>query len=619
MRKRKGMSVTLASSILLAGYLMVGSSWAADTATRGVKNSAEAGREKKPGLAPKAGAAVLDAAQEKTQGRKHTKSSLAAAPAKVDEIALLKEQLAQQQKQIEQLRAAVDEQRQMLERALESSRVPSAEGPNLGQVASLAPVIPIAPAAKAVSAGLSYPSSDAQPVGAGGVSAPTAAEGAPPVTQDEMKSYTQKMDQLDKAFSTLNKGLAGFKLSGDVRLRSDNIFRSSNSVAGPQQNVRARYRLRFNVDKVVNDQIDTHLQLSSGPFNNPLTYDSDYNGTVTRGPIFLSEFWGAYHPNHQLDLRGGKMPEVFADNARFLIDDDVRLNGFQQVIRHAFSSSSLGKLTFEFRAGQYIFTNPNVQILPSAEQCASDYSLSTCVYLTAGFTPGRKVPNTNMFDQGVVVTASPSEHWSHQVTVNFELWRNPNSIQLASLPSGYPLIGNSYYGVALSGAIGGAGNGTTTNGGAIYTADGFHIGQVVYRLDYQGWKSHRQAFPISLEFHGAKNFGADFYGNALMGQISAGETKKVGDVAFKYGFFYKQANSMISQITDDDVGTGTGVNLKTHMIRLDVGINKFMAWQNLLFIQNELAANDPARNFYVNLPRGANTQYRYQGQLQFTF
>jgi hypothetical protein len=224
-----------------------------------------------------------------------------------------------------------------------------------------------------------------------------------------------------------------------------------------------------------------------------------------------------------------------------------------------------------------------------------------------------------MFDQGVIVTASPGEHWSHQATVNFQLWRNPNSIQLASLSSGYALLGNSYYGATLSGAISGAGNGTTTKGGAIFTAGSFHVGQVVYRLDYKAWKTHRQGFPISLEFHAAKNFGADFYGSALMGQISAGETKKFGDIACKYGFFYKQANSMISQITDDDVGTGTGVNLRTHMIRLDLGLNKYMAWQNLLFIQNELAGDDPTRNFYVNLQRGTSTQYRYQSQLQFTF
>jgi hypothetical protein len=44
-----------------------------------------------------------------------------------------------------------------------------------------------------------------------------------------------------------------------------------------------------------------------------------------------------------------------------------------------------------------------------------------------------------------------------------------------------------------------------------------------------------------------------------------------------------------------------------------------MVWQNLIFVQNELAANDPARNFFVNVQKGTATQYRYQSQLQFTF
>lgn len=510
-----------------------------------------------------------------------------------DELTILKQQLARQQEQIEQLRAALEEQKQMLERALQSPPGATAQAANLGQVASLSPTLPSA--AKSVEASPAL--------------APTPALGSDPVTQQQMESYTKKVDQLDKAVGTLNKGLAGFKFSGDFRLRSDSIFRSSNSVAGPAQNVRARYRLRFNVDRAVSDQIDTHFQLSSGPFNNPLTYDSDFNGTVTRGSILLSEAWGDFHPNQTLSLRGGKLSEVFADNARFLLDDDVRLNGFQEIAKAQTTSGSLGKVTVEFRAGQYIFTNPNVQILASNSAYATD----------AGYTPGRKVPSTNMFDQGIVASVIPTDHWSHQFTLNFELWRNPNSIQLASLASGYALLGNPYNGVTLSGAITGTGNGTTTKGGGIFTADSFRVGQVVYRLDYRGWKTARQGFPISLELHAVKNFGADFYGNALMGQISAGETRKLGDVAFKYGFFYKQANSMISQITDDDVGTGTGVNLRTHMVRFDIGFNKFMAWQNLLFIQNELAGDDPARNFFVNVQKGTGTQYRLQSQLQFTF
>jgi hypothetical protein len=521
-----------------------------------------------------------------------------------DQITALKQQMALQQKQIEQLQKALEDQKRLLEQLLKpaaaTQQAAQPQAPNLGQVASAVPMVPAAPKAPGPALG-PLPNPD-------GV----------PVTQAEMQGYTKKVDHLDKTLDALNKGLAGFKFSGDFRLRSDNVFRSANSVAGSQQNVRARYRLRFNVDRAVNDQTDVHLQLGSGTFNSPLTFDSDFNGSVSRGPIFLSEVWGDYHPNKNLSLRGGRMSEVFADNARFLIDDDVRLDGFQQVIRKPFSTNSLGKVTVEARAGQYIFTNPNVQVLPTADQCASATPPATCAYVAAGFPPGKKVPSTNMFDQGVGVTAS-GEHWSNQFAFNVELWRNPNSIQLASLASGYPLLANSFYGAVLTGPLGGAGNGTTTKGGAILTASSYHIGQVVYRLDHNGWKSSRQAWPVSLEFHGAQNFGADFYGYAFMGQLSAGETKKFGDVAFKYAFFYKQANSMISQITDDDVGTGTGVNLKTHMIRFDIGFNKYMAWQNLFFIQNELAGNDPARNFFVNLQSGTNTQYRLQSQLQFTF
>jgi len=95
----------------------------------------------------------------------------------------------------------------------------------------------------------------------------------------------------------------------------------------------------------------------------------------------------------------------------------------------------------------------------------------------------------------------------------------------------------------------------------------------------------------------------------------AGDVKNPHDVRFMYLFAIKDAKSMISQLTDDALGTGSGVNIATHLIRFDVGLNKFMAWQNLLFIQNELAGDDPARNFFVNVQKGTGTQYWLQSQL----
>jgi Putative porin len=532
-------------------------------------------------------------------------------PSHEDAIALLKQQLAEQQKEIKMLQSALAEQKILIESAIESNQSAAAQPadssrPDAGVVASLTPVIPMrannsAPST-AVPTSLSI-SGSADP-------------GAAPASAAQVEEYTKKVDAMGKTVDALNKGLAGFKLSGDVRLRSDNTFRSSNSVAGPAQNVRVRYRARLNVDKELGDKVATHIQLGTGALNNPLTLDTDFAGNNTRGLVMLTEAWGDFHPNSMLSLRGGKMSEIFADGEQFIFDDDVRFNGFQEIIR---GSQPKSNFNVEFRAGQYIISNPNVQILPSAASCAGASPSASCAYLTAGYQPGRKVPSTNMFDQGIFISGKAGEFWSHQFTADIELWRNPNSMQLAANSNGFPVLVNGYYGIDLSGGVGGSGNGTTVKGGAIYTASAFHVGKIGYRVDYRGWKTSHQAWPLYLTVQAARNFGASFYENALEGAVAVGETKKFGEVALKYAYYYKEANSMISQITDDDVGTGTGVNNRVHAFRVEFGLNKYMVWQNRIYIMNALASSDPARNFFVPYQKGANTQYRYQSQLQFTF
>ena len=81
----------------------------------------------------------------------------------------------------------------------------------------------------------------------------------------------------------------------------------------------------------------------------------------------------------------------------------------------------------------------------------------------------------------------------------------------------------------------------------------------------------------------------------------------------------KQANSMISQFTDDDLGTGSGVNIRVYAARVDVGLTRFCAWQNIVFRQKELNANNPAEFFFVPLQAGSRANVRWQSQVLFTF
>jgi hypothetical protein len=104
-----------------------------------------------------------------------------------------------------------------------------------------------------------------------------------------------------------------------------------------------------------------------------------------------------------------------------------------------------------------------------------------------------------------------------------------------------------------------------------------------------------------------------------MGSVNLGSVKRFGDMRFLYQYAIKDANSLISQFTDDDLGTGTGVNIAVHAVRWDLGLTRFLSWQNLVFVQHERRPNNPADQFFVPLQRGANATYRYLGQLAFIF
>jgi len=545
-------------------------------------------------LTPAANSAVAKAAPRKSL--REQVSSLKG------QLALQQEMLAAQQRQIEELRVALEGQKRLLERTLATLKSPGPELTDLGQVASLAPAMPR--------------TSRAGEYAVGGAPAP------PPPTpepQESMRSYVERIDQLGKTLNNTVANLAGFRFSGDFRLRADGAFRSSNSLAGPVQDARGNYRLRFNIDKVLSEQTSFHFQVGSGRANAPLTYNTDFGGFANRGPIFIGEAWGSYHPSSNMDLLAGRIPELFADDSRFLLKEDIRFDGFQENFKIPLGSNPLGITRVEVRAGQYVLTSPNVPVLPSVKSCAVASPPANCAYLSAGYQPGQKVRDADLFHQGFAIYADIKPGWHHQFGGDLQWYRNQNQIALAATAAGAPVVIGPLYGTSSILPISGTGTATTTPGGAMFTASHFQVAHFKYRLGYDGWKVKDHEMPAYLEFHGARNVGTTFLNNAAMGIISFGETRKAGDVRLLYGYAIKEGNSMISEVTDDYLGSQTGVNMRTHEIRVDVGLSRFLTWQSYLYIQKEISGNDPARHFYVPLPAGAARQYRVQSQLQFKF
>jgi len=393
--------------------------------------------------------------------------------------------------------------------------------------------------------------------------------------------------------------LAGFRFSGDFRFRFDAAVRGASPTAPGLQNIRERYRLRLNADRDIASDVSFHGQLSTGAVNNGITFDQDFAGGVTRHPFFISEAYIDYHPRPNLSVRGGKLEEVYADNTRFLWDDDVRFNGFNQRWK-------VGRV--EFRAGQYLFINPNVFSIPDGSPLAS----------LAGQRVGTIARASQMFHQGLTVDGRINDRWRHQVTTDIQLYRNPNLIALTSNATGVAVTVNPAIGLTVSGPAPGTGNATRAPNSAILFAPHYQVARAMYRLDAAGLGGNSK-LPLTWLVQAARNVGTSQLRDAVLTSISLGRTAQRGDIRGLYMFAIKDANSLISQFTDDDLGTGVGVNIATHHFRLDYTIRPNIQFQNLLFLQTERRSSNPAASFFVPLGREVPRTWRYQGQFAISF
>jgi hypothetical protein len=453
------------------------------------------------------------------------------------------------------------------------------------------------------------PASADAPVNPVPAKAPAETETATAQTQSQSPSVEQRLAKVEGQAIHIGP----LRLSGDFRLRFDGTFRSASDPGDPPlqhlQNARARYRLRLNFDTDLYPTLSFHGQLATGPLNNPQTLDQDFGSVTARHPMAISEAWIDYHPTKAVQLQAGRVQAIFADNSRFLFDDDIRFNGFNERYIWALKKNGAYVSNIDFRAGQYILTNPNVAIVAPNSPLAR-----------AGEIVGSTGRASNLFHQGLLINQTFNERWSDQIGADVQLYRNPNQIQLASTADGVALVVQPGLGITLSGPLTGNGTATTTPGGAIYTAPGFQVARLAYRLNYAGFKHNDHNFPVTLNLQFARNMGTGLNErDAMLAALQVGRITKRGDTAFLYVFSIKGANSLISQVTDDDLGTGSGVNIRTSHFRFEYGIARKVTLQSLFFFQQSLRSSGQYPNFFVPLGSFAPTTYRIQQQLVFSF
>src|SRR4030095_10443527 len=263
----------------------------------------------------------------------------------------------------------------------------------------------------------------------------------------------------------------------------------------------------------------------------------------------------------------------------------------------------------DFRAGQYILSTPNVAIIAPGSPLAR-----------AGEVVGSTGRSAMLFHQGLLVNQTFNEKWSDQIGGDLQIYQHANQIQMASTNDGVALLVQPGIGIALSGPLPGTGNATTTPGGVVYTASGFQVARLTYRLNYSGWKAGNHAYPLLFNVQLARNVATGVNErDAMLTALQIGRITKRGDTSFLYVFTIKGANSIISQLTDDDLGTGTGVNIRTNHFRFEYGIARKVTLQSLFFIQDSIRSSGQFPSFFVPLGAFTPRTYRIQQQIQFTF
>jgi hypothetical protein len=125
---------------------------------------------------------------------------------------------------------------------------------------------------------------------------------------------------------------------------------------------------------------------------------------------------------------------------------------------------------------------------------------------------------------------------------------------------------------------------------------------------------------VVLNFQVARNVATGLNErDAMLAALQIGRITKKADLAFMYVFSIKGANALISQLTDDDLGTGSGVNIRAHHFRFEYGISRKVTFQSLFFIQDALRNSGQYPNFFVPLGAFAPRTYRVQQQIVFNF
>lgn len=415
-----------------------------------------------------------------------------------------------------------------------------------------------------------------------GTSPATSATGE---NQKQESNPAKDDEQRRKKVETLSKQIGSMTLSGDVRLRYESFYGLLNATAngenpailGNPLTTRQRFRMRARLKLVgqFGKEFDWGLRLATGGFADAISTNQTLTDFYNRKTFSLDQAYIAWTPERVpgLRLQGGKF-EVPWVKTELTIDNDLQMEGFNEIYSRGFKDSTLKNITFV--AWQLPFLERNSAFVRNANgtvnldeskrggrdlalygaQLRGRLELSKTVALTLSaadlyFSGTQFISPIQVFGatlQLPVTFTIPASGTTPAQTITTQV----------SIPRDLLVAGPGNLGLST------ASNNAVNRDGRL--SSGYNLVDLIGRLD---WTGSNKKWPVTLLFNfvtntqthdvvvagpgGSNAFLKNNENNGYYAELQAGRQKERGDMQFGYTFVRIEKDAVLTPFNFSDI------------------------------------------------------------------
>jgi putative porin len=455
------------------------------------------------------------------------------------DVQALRETVAAQQQQMEAQRQQMDQLKSQLQQLLDAAQQASATAQKV-QVS--------AEQAQATAVQAQQSATDAQRLADQASSSAAEAKTALAVVDRQSKDE-------DKKVSALQDLVGRFRLSGDIRLRGEDIFQ--DCLACVTRN-RARLRVRFGVDGRLNENFMGGFALATGSLGDLTSANESLTNFFERKTIGLDRGYITFNPvaARWLSLTGGKFAYTWARTS-LTLDPDINPEGFNQKFSWDLKTPFLKN-----------FTVQGMQLLYN-EVAKGDDSFALGGNVSAAFELGplTTTPSFTLIDWGFPDAILNASAFATQATTSGTPpiqvpGEGPGCATGSGLPSVPPCA------IASNGMT----NATFVDAkGQRHFLSGFEYADFILNSQL---KTGLSRFPLNLVLEYENNLKAASHpldskgkvitsigsqNQAYLGEISIGQIKSKNDLQFGYGFWRSGQDSILATFSESEQRAATNI------------------------------------------------------------